>query len=384
MKLGIIGAAALSALVIAGCGKKDEVVLSVDGVKLTRAEVDADVSKLLEARKDQIPAEQMEQAKAAFSEQLANTFLMKTLLLNEVKKAGIKVTDEERKAREEEFVKANAGIPGAPKSIAEFAEKYPLGKDRAMQEFEEGIAIQKLLDTQVISKIKVDAKEVVAKFKEIKESSEKAAKDALDAKAKIIGFEKTLSALKGDALAKKFAELAEKNSDCPSKSKGGDLGEFTRGQMVPEFDKVAFELAPLTLSKPVETQFGWHLILVTKKIPAVEAKGETPASPEKVQASHILVKAYKPQKIPTAAEVENMLKNREQQMALRDYFETLRKNAKIEAPGFPGLLPEEEAAPAAQPAPAPAKEEAKAEVKPAEAEKEAVKEAAKPAGPAKK
>ncbi len=376
MKLGIVGAVALSALAIAGCGKKgdnagnNEVVLSVNGVTLTRGQVDADVAKLLESRKDQIPAEQLDQAKAAFGEQLAQTFMMKTLLMGEVKKANITITPEERKAREEEFVKSNAGMPGAPKSIAEFAEKYPLGKDRAMQEFEEGIAIQKLLDAQVISKIKVDSKKVDEMLKQIKENNEKMAKEALDAEAKIKGLEKELSSLKGEALEKKFAELAEKNSACPSGKKGGDLGEFTKGQMVPEFDKVAFEIAPLTLSKPVKTQFGWHLILVTKKIPAVEAKGETPASPEKVKASHILISARAPQKTPSAEEIEGYLKNQEQQMALRDYFEKLRKSAKIEAPGFPNLLPKEEEAPAVKPAPAPAKEEGKKEVaKPAEAKK---------------
>ncbi len=371
MKLGLVGAVALSALAIAGCGKKgdtngnsNEVVLSVNGVNLTRGEVDADVAKLLEARKDQIPAEQLDQAKAAFGEQLAQTFMMKTLLMNEVKKANITITPEERKAREEEFVKANAGMPGAPKSIAEFAEKYPLGKDRAMQEFEEGIAIQKLLDAQVISKIKVDSKKVDEMLKQVKDNNEKMAREALDAEAKIKSLEKELSGLKGNALTNKFAQLAEKNSACPSGKKGGDLGEFTKGQMVPEFDKVAFEIAPLTLSKPVKTQFGWHLILVTKKTPAVEAKGDTPASPEKVQASHILISARAPQKTPTAAEIESFLKNQEQQVALRDYFEKLRKSAKIAAPGFPNLLPKEEAAPAVKP--------------------EAKKEAAKPAEPAKK
>ncbi len=57
-----------------------------------------------------------------------------------------------------------------------------------------------------------------------------------------------------------FAEMARQHSDGPSGPKGGDLGRFVRGQMVPEFDQVVFELAPGTVSEIVETQFGFHII----------------------------------------------------------------------------------------------------------------------------
>jgi cyclophilin family peptidyl-prolyl cis-trans isomerase len=57
-----------------------------------------------------------------------------------------------------------------------------------------------------------------------------------------------------------FAELARQYSDGPSGPKGGDLGRFTRGQMVPEFDQVVFSLEPGEVSGVVETQFGYHII----------------------------------------------------------------------------------------------------------------------------
>lgn len=57
-----------------------------------------------------------------------------------------------------------------------------------------------------------------------------------------------------------FAQLAKQHSSCPSKHSGGDLGNFGRGQMVPPFEAAAFGIAAGTISEPVQTQFGWHLI----------------------------------------------------------------------------------------------------------------------------
>ncbi|MBI2134101.1 peptidyl-prolyl cis-trans isomerase [Candidatus Woesearchaeota archaeon] len=59
---------------------------------------------------------------------------------------------------------------------------------------------------------------------------------------------------------KSFEEAARSKSLCPSGKKGGDLGWFGRGQMVREFETAAFSLAKGDLSKPVKTQFGWHII----------------------------------------------------------------------------------------------------------------------------
>ena len=65
---------------------------------------------------------------------------------------------------------------------------------------------------------------------------------------------------------KDFAEIAKKYSQCPSGKRGGDLGEFSRGQMVPEFDKVVFTEALHKVHGPVKTQFGFHLLEITKRV----------------------------------------------------------------------------------------------------------------------
>jgi len=63
-----------------------------------------------------------------------------------------------------------------------------------------------------------------------------------------------------------FAEIAKQHSSCPSGARGGDLGEFSQGQMVPEFDKIVFNDEVGKVHGPVQTQFGYHLIEITNRI----------------------------------------------------------------------------------------------------------------------
>ncbi len=66
-----------------------------------------------------------------------------------------------------------------------------------------------------------------------------------------------------------FEDAARKYSSCPSKDNGGNLGDFGRGQMVPEFDKAVFEMTEGEISTaPVQTQFGYHIIKLNSKAEA--------------------------------------------------------------------------------------------------------------------
>ena len=85
-----------------------------------------------------------------------------------------------------------------------------------------------------------------------------------------------------------FEEAASKYSKCPSKENGGDLGEFTRGQMVQEFEDAAFSMDEGQISEPIKTQFGYHIIKLV-------ARRESEISPledekEKIQSYLVALK----------------------------------------------------------------------------------------------
>ncbi len=75
-----------------------------------------------------------------------------------------------------------------------------------------------------------------------------------------------IDAIRADIMSGKttFEQAAEANNPDSTRAKGGSLGVFMRGEMVPSFDKVVFSLKQGEISEPVKTQFGWHLIRVDK------------------------------------------------------------------------------------------------------------------------
>lgn len=100
-----------------------------------------------------------------------------------------------------------------------------------------------------------------------------------------------------------FNELAKKSSDGPSAHTGGDLGYFSRGQMVKPFEEAAFALEPGQISDPVKSEFGWHVI-------KVEDKRNRPA--------------------PSFDEVKDQIMTSLVQSQLKDVVQKLRASAKIE------------------------------------------------------
>ena len=337
MNMRMIGAAVLASAMIAGCGKnkekqEDVMAVSVNGEKLMQSAIDADVEKIVTAQGGKIPAEQLEYAKQSIANQIVQSFIIEKVLVAKAKEGGFAVTDADRKAREEEFLKATAKMPDAPKSVGDYFKKFPLGEARARAEFENGILIDKMIKAEQAKAPKKDyAAEAQKTIDNIVSNNAVAAKSEAEILKKIKDLKAQLDKVPAAELAKKFAELAKANSACPSSAKGGDLGEFTHGQMVKEFDEVAFKLPLNKVSDPVKTQFGYHLVMVTKKVPSVEAKDGKPAEPEKVQASHILLKAEKVQDVPKKEDVVKFMEKQSERSFMQEFVQKQIKSAKIEA-----------------------------------------------------
>lgn len=101
-----------------------------------------------------------------------------------------------------------------------------------------------------------------------------------------------------------FEQVAQEFSDDPSARVGGDLGTFGRGDMVAEFESVAFSIKAMEISAPVRTRFGYHVIQVLEHIPASDSTAE------KIHARHVMVQAK-----PTPDDEERA---RKKALALRD------------------------------------------------------------------
>src|SRR5829696_7345586 len=123
-----------------------------------------------------------------------------------------------------------------------------------------------------------------------------------------------------------FAELAKKKSKDPGAADGGDLGFFTKDQMVPEFSAVAFTLEPGKISDPVKSQFGWHIIKVEEK---------------------------RSRQAPGFDQVKGQIETYVTRKAQADYVAKLREAAKVERmdkPAEPAAKPEAAKPDAAKPA----------------------------------
>ena len=144
-----------------------------------------------------------------------------------------------------------------------------------------------------------------------------------------------------------FAEVAKSASKCPSAPRGGDLGFFGKGRMVPEFEKVAFSLKEGEVSAPVKTQFGWHIIKATgRKEAKQQTLDEVKADIEKKLTSDRQQKAYND--IMTKLRAEGSVKIIEQPVAAPAPTAT---PAEAAAP-VTDEKPADVAAPVATPAPA--------------------------------
>lgn len=258
----------------------DAAVVTVNGKAITEQQVSTGVNMQIQragAQLSSLPAAFIEQFKKQVRQQVVDNLVAETLLDQAIKKANIEVTDEQVVASIEE----QGALRNPPVTLEDFKQMIASrggSFDDVKAQYKIQLARQRYFESQWTGKIDVNDAEVKAFYDENPDKFEvaeqiqashiliKPAADANDPnEAKAVAkaeAEKLLAEVRGGA---DFAELAKAHSDCPSAPKGGDLGLFGHGQMVPAFDAAAFALEPGQVSDVVETQFGYHIIKVTDK-----------------------------------------------------------------------------------------------------------------------
>ena len=307
-----------------------EVMLAANGKKLTRGEIDAEVERIVAKAGGGATGERLDSMKVQIRMEIARQFLQNTILGDKARELGYKVTPAQLEERKANILSQMQKNPNGPKTLEEMYANYPLGKERMLAEIEIGLLIDNMIKGEVYDKDKTDysveAKKVIYDIV----ASNAVVMTEAEAKAKIEELKTTLDATPEKERAAKFAALAKKHSDCPSRQVGGDLGEFGRGVMVPAFENVAFALKVGEISAPVKTPFGYHLVMSTQR----DDKNE------KVKVSHILVKPGERQKVPTVEEVIKRLKSDRNKEAVADFIRASIRGANVVAAAeFKSLLP---------------------------------------------
>ncbi len=231
----------LSALLLTGVMASAKTLVSVNGKPITQEEVDQELMQATQGRFNQVPADRQ----AAFRQQVLQQLIGKELIYDDAKKSGITKSAEYKR----EYKKLEARMK----------------KELAIQVWQ-----KKLLDS-----IKISNKELKDYYKKnIDEFREKESVHArhilVKTKAEAEKIIAQLKSLSGDKLKAKFIELAKKDSTGPSGKNGGDLGYFSKGQMVPAFNDKVFSMKKGTITtEPVKTQFGYHVIYLEDKKPSM-------------------------------------------------------------------------------------------------------------------
>jgi len=197
----------------------------------------------------------------------------------------------------DESIKQITQQVGSQKKLDALLKKYGITMDQLKTQ-----QMATLLQGKVQAKVAADAKvtdaQIKAYFNDPANKAQFVVADSVDARHVLVDTkaeaEKVQKLLAADPSDANWKKVAKKYSiDTTTKDKGGVLGTFGQGRMVPAFDKAAFSIKPGTVSVPVKTQYGWHVIEVTKKTPG-SSKTFEEAKPmiEQVLKSQLQAKAW--------------------------------------------------------------------------------------------
>jgi peptidyl-prolyl cis-trans isomerase C len=317
-----------------------EPAVTVNGVKITEAEVSETMKGALERLKNRsgkVPEQFIQQYSEKLRAQTIERLVLQRLLDEQVKASGIEVSGEEVD-RHIHKMAASQNPPISPEQFRQLLKAYGRDMEDVRKRVSRGLAYEKLIGKRFADRLEISDSEVSDYYEQnpdlFKEPEQVKASHILikpeetpeggdPNEAKAAARQKARQLLETVRSGADFAGLARENSGCPSSARGGDLGYGTRsdpssgrrGSWVGPFEKAAFALEVGQVSGVVETQFGCHIIKVTDRKaarvqPFEEAKGQI---------------------------METLVERRKGQLA-QEYVESLKESASIVYP--PGKEPE--------------------------------------------
>ncbi len=248
------------------------VAVEVEGSRLTQAEVDEESGKRMAMFGGQIPPDRIETAKTEIRKGVIDSFITRTLLQREIGKRKIAASDKEIAAVVREITtQLPAGV-----SLKDFLKSNGMDDARMREEIGLNLRVKKLIAQELGAKGRATDKEISDFYQKnrgqftqpesvrvrhllVAAAPEDSEKIRAEKRARAEEYRKQLLA------GANLADLAAKHSDCPSKQNGGDLGFFSRGQMVKPFDDAAFSQKKDEIGPVVETEFGFHILQVLEQ-----------------------------------------------------------------------------------------------------------------------
>ena len=234
--------------------KQNKIAATVNGEEITMAYLDEQYERVPPMYKSFI-------TKSALLDQTINEML----LLQEAEKKGIVVSKEDVK-REIDDSLQQAGITEEELDARLAAQNVT--RDFLEELYRKQLTINKLLDDVVMSRIKVTDEEI----EDFYDSRIRAMHILVDSEEEAYDIIEDLKKVPLNKIESTFSDIAkEKSIDPSAASNGGDLGEFSKGQMVPEFEQAAFALEEYAFTaEPIQTRFGYHIILRLPKKETLE------------------------------------------------------------------------------------------------------------------
>jgi len=276
----IVGAFAFNGWALNEQDGKDDVLVTVNDVNITRGEVDKRIAGMLGPQAETLPPEKLTEIRHQLDQRALDSMIAEALLTKEVEKQNVVIKDEEI---DEALTQLKGSLPPEVK-LEEYLKTIGLTEKDLCESVGKNLRIKKLIEQQVADIAAPSEKEIEAFYADnaekfqvpesvearhiliaVKPEDDEAAKAQKKVKAEKI--REQLVEKKGE----NFAAIAAEVSDCPSKSKGGMLGVFGRGQTVPAFEEVAFSQKIGEIGPVVETSFGYHVIEVLDRKKAREA-----------------------------------------------------------------------------------------------------------------